>query len=269
MAERRMFSKTIIDSDDFLELPLSTQALYFHLAMRADDDGFVNSPKKILRMIGAAAEDMKLLEEQNFVLPFESGVVVIKHWKIHNYIRNDRYKETLYTDEKSQLRQEQSGAYTLNQDSGIPLVYQTDTQYSIAKDRVKGSIGESSNSNIDSLNNIHTHEKETSQANTRISVCDYNEYKNIYNSVCTHLPKLEMMTDKRKKAAQSFSQIFTMDQFREICKKANNSDFLTGKTSSNSWRADFGYLINPDNAAKILEGGFDCVKNNREFEKWN
>ena len=99
MAERRMFAKTIIDSDMFLDMPLSTQALYFHLSMRADDDGFINNPRKIQRMIGAADDDLKVLVMKRFILPFDSGVVVIKHWKIHNYIRNDRYKETVYKEE--------------------------------------------------------------------------------------------------------------------------------------------------------------------------
>ena len=92
MAERRMFAKTIIDSDAFLDMPATSQLLYFHLAMRADDDGFVNSPKKILRVIGCGEDDLKLLFAKKFLIPFDSGVVVIKHWKIHNYIQKDRYK---------------------------------------------------------------------------------------------------------------------------------------------------------------------------------
>ena len=103
MAERRMFAKTIIDSDLFLDMPSSTQCLYFHLSMRAGDDGFINNPKKIQRFIGSSDDDLKLLIAKNFIIPFDSGVVVIKHWKIHNYIRNDRYKETLYLEEKAQL----------------------------------------------------------------------------------------------------------------------------------------------------------------------
>ena len=111
MAERRMFAKSIIDSDIFLDMPLSTQALYFHLSMRADDDGFVNNPKKIMRMIGSDEDSMKLLIAKKFVMPFDSGVVVIKHWKIHNYIQKDRYKETIYTAEKSMLELTKSGEY--------------------------------------------------------------------------------------------------------------------------------------------------------------
>jgi hypothetical protein len=113
MAERRMFAKTIIDSDLFLDMPLSAQALYFHLAMRADDDGFVNNPKKIQRMVAATDDDAKLLISKQFVIPFESGVVVVKHWKIHNYIQKDRYKPTLCTEEWSQLDIGDNGEYLL------------------------------------------------------------------------------------------------------------------------------------------------------------
>ena len=139
MAERRMFAKTIIDSDAFLDMPLSSQALYFHLSMRADDDGFINNPKKIQRMIGCADDDLKLLLAKNFIIPFDSGVCVIKHWKIHNYIRNDRYKPTVYAEEMSCLTCKENGAYTL----GIPNGYQMETQDRLGKDRLgKDSIGE-------------------------------------------------------------------------------------------------------------------------------
>ena len=113
MAERRMFAKTIIDSDAFLDMPLSTQSLYFHLSMRADDEGFINNPKKIQRMIGATEDDLKLLIAKNFIIPFESGIVVIKHWRIHNYIRGDRLKSTVYAEERGLLEVKKNGAYTL------------------------------------------------------------------------------------------------------------------------------------------------------------
>ena len=96
MAERRMFSKSIIDSDLFLDMPATTQMLYFHLAMRADDDGFINNPKRIMRMIGASDDDMRILIAKQFVILFDSGIVVIKHWRIHNYIRSDRYKPSIF-----------------------------------------------------------------------------------------------------------------------------------------------------------------------------
>ena len=126
MAERRMFAKTIIDSDAFTDMPLSTQALYFHLSMRADDDGFLNNPKKIQRMVGCSDDDLKILIAKRFLIPFDSGVVVIKHWKIHNYIRSDRYKETVYTEEKHMLNLKNNGAYTLKSNDSTPLVDETD-----------------------------------------------------------------------------------------------------------------------------------------------
>lgn len=115
MADKRMFSKQIIDSDAFLDMPLSSQALYFHLNMRADDDGFVNNPRKIQRMIQCSEDDLKILITKRFVIPFESGVCVIKHWLIHNYIRKDTYKSTVYTDEKERLYTKDNNSYTLNE----------------------------------------------------------------------------------------------------------------------------------------------------------
>ena len=139
MAERRMFAKTIIDSDAFLDMPLSTQSLYFHLSMRADDDGFINNPKKIQRMIGASDDDLKLLIVKNFIIPFESGIVVIKHWKIHNYIQSDRYKPTVYQEEREQLEMKKNKAYTLGTSGDtecIQNVYTLETQVRLGKDRI-------------------------------------------------------------------------------------------------------------------------------------
>ena len=132
MAERRMFAKTIIDSDAFLDMPLSAQALYFHLSMRADDDGFINNPKKIQRAIGASDDDCKLLILKKFIIAFESGVIVIKHWKIHNYIQKDRYKPTIYQEEKNELIVKENKAYT----ECIQNAYSLDTQVRLGKDRL-------------------------------------------------------------------------------------------------------------------------------------
>jgi hypothetical protein len=119
MAEKRMFSKQIIDSDAFLEMPLSTQALYFHLGMRADDDGFIDNPKKIQRTINASEDDMKILLSKRYILKFESGVIVIKHWRIHNTLRSDRYNETVYQEEKSMLELKDNKSYTERKDLNV------------------------------------------------------------------------------------------------------------------------------------------------------
>jgi len=136
MAQKRMFSLKIIDTDAFLDMPSSTQALYFHLAMRADDDGFVSNPKKILRAASCNDDDMKVLLIKRFILPFESGICVIKHWKIHNYIQKDRYNETTYTDEKKQLIIKENSAYTLDKDKCIQNVSKMDTQIRLDKIRL-------------------------------------------------------------------------------------------------------------------------------------
>jgi len=133
MAERRMFAKTIIDSDAFLDMPLSSQLLYFHLSMRADDEGFINKPKTIMRMVGAKDDDMNVLIIKKFIIPFESGVVVIKHWRIHNYLQNDRLTETKYKDEKSLLEFDNNKAYRLIKDECIQNTGECYPQVSIGK----------------------------------------------------------------------------------------------------------------------------------------
>lgn len=135
MAERRMFSKTIVDSDAFLDLPLTTQSLYFHLSVRADDDGFINNPKKIQRMIGASDYDMQSLIANDFIIGFDSGVVVIRHWKVHNYIQKDRYHETIYQAEKACLTLGDNNVYTLDT-SRIQGVYKMEAEVSIGKDSI-------------------------------------------------------------------------------------------------------------------------------------
>lgn len=128
-----MFAKTIIDSDAFLDMPMSARLLYYDLAMRADDDGFINSPKKIMKFIGATNDDMNILIMRKFIIPFDNGVVVIKHWRIHNYIRKDTYNETAYKEEKSMLELDENKAYRMSSQLSVdePL-----TQVRLGKDSI-------------------------------------------------------------------------------------------------------------------------------------
>ena len=147
MAERRMFAKTIVTSDAFLDMPATTRCLYFLLGMVADDDGFVNNPRSIMRQSGATLDDMNLLIAKRFVLTFQSGVVVIKHWCIHNTIQKDRYKETKYLEEKSTLMLDSNKAYTEAENDVYPECIQdvsiVDTQVRLGKDKVsKDRVGE-------------------------------------------------------------------------------------------------------------------------------
>ena len=148
MAKKRMFNVDIVGSDAFLDLPHTAQALYFQLGMRADDDGFVGNPKTIQRMSGTKASDLELLVKKRFLLQFPSGVIVIKHWKINNDIKKDRYSPTVYTDEFQMLSIKENKAYTERNANVSTLdtepeqnVSNLDTQYSIDKNRLdKNSI---------------------------------------------------------------------------------------------------------------------------------
>lgn len=139
MAERRMFAKTIVLSDAFLDMSLGARCLYMTMGMLADDDGFVNSPKAIMRQTGASEDDLKVLIAKKFVLPFESGVIVIKHWRINNYLQKDRIQPTKYQDEMKQLTVEKNGAYTVNSEcihSGVYIDKDSIGKVSIDKNSI-------------------------------------------------------------------------------------------------------------------------------------
>lgn len=129
MAQKRMFDKTITNSDKFLEMPVSTQNLYFHLSMNADDDGFVDNWKSIIKISGAKEDDLKLLIAKSYVIPFESGVIVIKHWRINNFLRKDRHIDTHYIEEMQQLDVANNNEYVLKD-------WSTNGQPSIDKNRI-------------------------------------------------------------------------------------------------------------------------------------
>lgn len=136
MAKRRMFSLDVVDTDVFLDLPASSQSLYFHLGMRADDDGFVSSPKRIAAMVNASGDDLKLLIAKGFIIPFESGVCVIRDWKVNNYIQSDRYAPSIYIEEKQHLSCEKNGRYSYSDTPCIQNVSKADTQVRVGKDRL-------------------------------------------------------------------------------------------------------------------------------------
>lgn len=149
-----MFSLQIVDTDAFLDMPASSQLLYFHLSMRADDDGFVGNHKKVLRMIGGNEDDLKVLLTKRFILSFESGVVVIKHWKIHNYIQSDRYHETKYLEEKNSLITKENGSYTECIQDG----YKVDTEARLGKVRLE--LGKVSQESFGEFENVQLSEEE-------------------------------------------------------------------------------------------------------------
>ena len=263
MAERRMFAKTIIDSDAFLDMPLSAQSLYFHLAMRADDDGFIDNPKKIQRMIGASEDDCKILIAKKFVLVFDTGVIVIRHWKLHNCIQKDRYKPTIYQSERNALETEASGMYT----QCIHDVSNVDTQDRLVKDRLvkdrlvkdRLELGEESVEISPAAREDYMYADAYPQAEPQKVERQKNDYKaivDLYNSICISLPKVTAMSDNRQKAIAARLKTYTVDQFREMFAKAENSAFLKGSNNRN-WTANFDWLVKDANFAKVLDGNYD------------
>jgi hypothetical protein len=242
-----MFSKNVIDSDMFLDMPLSTQALYFHLSMRADDDGFVNNPKKIMRMIGAADDSLKLLITKQFIIPFESGIVVIRHWKIHNYIQKDRYKPTSYQTEKKLLEEDINGSYIpIEYSTGtdcIQNVYNSDTQVRIEQDK------------SDKVNQS----KDTLGKNAERIVA-------LFNEICPSLQKVIKVSDARKKTIATITKAFSDEEIKTVFEKAEKSDFLTGKTKP-GFKAAFDWIMKQSNFIKVLEGNYDNYDNKQDAHR--
>ena len=240
MAERRMISKKITDTDAFLDMPLTTQALYFHFLQNADDDGFVGNPNSIMRKVGASKNDYDLLMVKRFIIVFDSGICVIKHWRIHNYIQKDRYVPTTFIKEKAQLETEENGAYT----ECIQNVSNLYAQYSIGKDSiVEDSIGK------DSIEGERAPTREPVHSKAQAIV-------DLFNGLCPSLSKVTVLSTSREKAITARLKEFTVEQFTTVFKKAEASKFLTGRNGK-AWRANFDWLINASNFVKVLDGNYD------------
>jgi len=157
MAQRRMMSLKVIDTDLFLDMPVSARLLYYDLNMRADDDGFIASPKKIMKMVGASDDDYKLLIVKQFIIPFETGVCVIKHWRIHNLIRADRYNPTAYTEEQKALDLVDN-KYILK--NVIPIGNQMETQVRLELGKSKDSLELGNNTIVTTSNKDNKNTKD-------------------------------------------------------------------------------------------------------------
>lgn len=235
IAERRMFAKTIIDSDAFLEMPVSSQCLYFHLSMRADDEGFINKPKTIMRMIGAKDDDMNVLILKKFIIPFESGVVVIKHWKIHNYIRGDRLHETKYQTEKSELALDENNSYTLCLTSDRQLVDSCPTEVRLGKDRL-GKDNNTISKDIVSSTKVQPIIEKWNSLNLQKLVC------------------IKEGTNRHKLLNARIKE-YGMDSVLKAIDMVNESSFLKGDNYK-GWTITFDWLIKPNNFIKVLEGNY-------------
>lgn len=220
MAQRRMFSPQIVDSDAFLDMSPSAQNLYFHLGMRADDDGFVGNPKKILRMIGGNDDDLRILVAKRFILIFENGVIVIKHWRLNNLIRKDWYKETIYLEEKRSLQVKENGSYT-------ELVNETTTKPTHRLGKV--SIGK------DRLGKVTNTSEHSSQVN---------EIIDLFKEINPSYKKL-FRNKTQRKSAECLLKDHGFDRLKQIISflpQSNQTDYMPVITTPCQLEDKFGQL---------------------------
>ena len=242
MAQRRMFSKKITETDLFLDMPMSAQCLYFHLNMSADDDGFIGNAKTIRRMIGASEDDLKLLLAKEFLIPFDNGVVVIKDWKIHNYIQKDRYNETIYKDEKASLVENENKQYQRlsHMDTKcIQNVSSTDTQVRLGKDRLGKDIKEIPQPSNDGQSTSERFEvlwKQYPKKQGKKKALDY--YKRALKNGATDEVIMQGIEDYKKYLDLEKSkgwQRKPMDGSRWFNEERWNDEFDDVETNENSW----------------------------------
>ncbi len=228
MAERRMFTKKVTDDDNFMALSSSAQALYLHLSMSADDDGFCNQVSVSMFKAHASVQDLQALLEKRYIYQFENGVIVIKHWRMANALRKDRYTPTAFKDELAQLDLKENGSYTWLP-SGCQVVATCLPQDRLDKDRL----------DKDSIDKV-----------------DYQLIADMYNDTCVSFPKIKALSEARKKAIKARLNVYELEDFKLLFEKAEASHFLKGGNDRN-WSATFDWLLKDANMAKVLDGNYD------------
>lgn len=261
MAERRMFAKSVISSDSFLDMPASAQLLYFHLSLMADDDGFINNPRRIQRMVGCSSDDLDMLIRDKFLIAFESGMVAVRHWRVNNYIRRDRYNPANYP-EKSEIILDENMVYHTSADrptNGTPLVDYWETQDRSGKDRLgQDRLGQDSSGQDRAGEDSSAEVTETADVPSvppaeELSVEDV---VGMYHEICKSYPRVTAMSKSRSRAVKARMRTYTPEQFRTAFGKAENSEFLRGD-NQRKWSADFDWMMKESNFVKILDGNYD------------
>lgn len=259
MANKRMFTMKIVDSDAFLDMPLSTQCLYFHLNMRADDDGFIGNPKRIMKLIGASEDDLKLLIAKSFLLVFENGVIVIKHWRMHNTLSKRRYHETQYVEEKNSLLIKKNGSYSLT--SGEPV----DDSRLVEMFESSGEQTENTDLGLDlglgldldlDLDIVSTVSKDTvCQTDIRQILEKWNELQSFGIKPVIKLNR----NSKRGENLIARIKQYGKDNVLAAIEKIKTSDYCQGKNKY-GWSIKFDWFVLPNNFPKVLEGNYDNRK---------
>ena len=241
MAERRMFTKKVTDDDNFMTLSSSAQALYLHLSMSADDDGFCNQVSISMFKAHASIQDLQALLEKRYIYQFDNGVIVIKHWRMANALRKDRYTPTVFQEELSKLEIKENGSYTWLPD-GCQMVAKCLPQDRLDKDRL-----EEDRKGKDRL------EEESIEKNKRV---DYEQIVRMYNETCVSFPKVLALSDARKKAIKARLNKYSVDDIQRAFDLTEASDFLKGNNNRN-WSATFDWIMKDANIAKILDGNYN------------
>lgn len=263
LAQKRMFTMKIVDSDAFLEMPLSTQCLYFHLNMRADDDGFIGNTKRIMKIIGASEDDLRLLIAKRFVLTFEDGVIVIKHWRMHNALSRDRYAETSYTDEKKMLLLKDNGSYSLTGGNPIDdtrLIERSgrQTQQRRNKDATKtlSDIDKGLDIELDKDkekdNNLIVSKDTIRQTDVQRVVEEWNKLQDVGIAPIRDIKP----ASKRCQMLKGRIREYGMDDLLNAMDNIRHSDFLRGE-NKNGWMITFDWFVKPNNFLKVLEGNYN------------
>lgn len=252
MAQKRMFNMKIVDSDAFLDMPLSAQCLYFHLNMRADDDGFVGNPKRITRLINANDDDLKLLLMKKFILAFDSGVIVIKHWRMHNTLSSRAYTETAYLEEKSSLLLKKNKSYSLSE--GAPI---DDSALIESQSKTDPESECIKNAFLMQGDKIREEENRDISISDEIDCCtDVQRVVNAWNAI-DGLPKIIKLEPESKRGQMLGARIkqYGVDQVIRAIESVPNSSFLMGKTKK-QFKLTFDWLVKPNNFPKVLEGNY-------------
>ena len=273
MATRRMFSKRIINSARFLKMPISTQALYFHLGLHADDDGVVEA-YYVIKQIGCSEDDLRVLASKGFIQVLNDDLVAyITDWNENNYIRADRKIDSIYknllvsmnpdikliekrprADAKPKVIDTTYSGSDGENDDGQPTDNQRTTNGQSTDGIGKVRLGQESLEQ-ESLKQVSL-KKEGVEKNNRRSQINYQEIIDLFNDTCVSLPRVTTLSQARKKAIKARLKTFDIDDFKMMFVKAQESDFLKGRNPRN-WFATFDWMIKDANFGKILEGNYD------------
>ena len=253
MAEKRMFAKTIVLSDAFLDMPMSARCLYFTFGMLADDDGFVSSPKGIMRQCGASMDDLNILIAKRYVLAFDSGIIVIKHWRINNYLRQDRYTPTTYVEEKETLSLDAKGAYVESGDApvgippGIPLV-----DHPVYPDKDREDKDRLEEDRLDQ-------DREDNGTLSDESVCRPEDVRRVFDAWQTpgiqKLRKIPDSTTNAGKMLRARIRDYGIGSVLEAIEIVRASDFLMGRVKD--FQITFDWFVRPNNFLNIVNGKYD------------